>query len=332
MGWNGLDLMNDFSPELGDVSPSFKTKVLRWINEGIRDIATAHQWAFLREKRKVILADGESTNSLVETPAAPTVAALAGGSLALATSYKALITFYEAAADIESIAGVASSTIVPAGADLSIRLSNIPVSLNPLVTERRVYLQKASGAFQYHGTISNNLDENPVGTPVTYDISAEAASQVTPPDQHPIHMIDGDLFLETQGMIIQGTSVQDLVFKSNALQSSGIPSEWAPVNEEEVLVYPAPSGDFTASYYCFKRPARVFATVDSVPQMPDWLYEDLRRYVMWRGYDYRDRAGKESKQINYENGLRLSISRRGKPLKRSGRVRAVTPDSDGAVY
>jgi hypothetical protein len=65
--------------------------------------------------------------------------------------------------------------------------------------------------------------------------------------------------------------------------------------------------------------------------MPSWLYEDVRRYVMWRGYEFRDRAGKESKQINYEQGLRITISRKGKPLKKSGRIRSVTPNSDGVI-
>jgi hypothetical protein len=52
---------------------------------------------------------------------------------------------------------------------------------------------------------------------------------------------------------------------------------------------------------------------------------------MWRGYEFRDRAGKESKQINYEQGLRITISRKGKPLKKSGRIRSVTPNSDGVI-
>jgi hypothetical protein len=113
--------------------------------------------------------------------------------------------------------------------------------------------------------------------------------------------------------------------------STGTPQLWAPVNEEEVHVYPTPATDKTASFYYFKRPAQIFGTATSVPQIPDWLYDDLRRYVLWRGFDFRDRAGKESKELTYRENLKLTISRKGKPLKRSGRVRCVTPDSDGYV-
>lgn len=324
MGWNGLDLINDFSAELGDTSNGFKTKVLRWINEGIRDIATAHQWPFLREKGKAVLAADLSTHAVVlEKPAAPTVAALAGGGLTL-VSHKVLVTFYESASQVESIAGTESAAVVPAGGDLSIALTAIPVSTSPLVTHRKIYVSVNSGSYQYHGELADN-------TTTVYNVTSTPTSSITPPDQHAIHMLDGDLFLEDEAQVLKGTSIQDVIFKSNGQPRSGTPEIWAPVNEEEVLVYPSPSDDLTASFYYFKRPARVFGITASVPQIPDWLYEDLRRYVMWRGYEFRDRAGKESKQINYENGLRLTISRRGKPLKRSGRVRSVTPDSDGWV-
>jgi hypothetical protein len=83
------------------------------------------------------------------------------------------------------------------------------------------------------------------------------------------------------------------------------------------------------SFYYFKLPAKVFGTSTSVPQMPSWIYETLKSYVIWRGYEYRDRAGKESKALNYKENLSVLVSRKGKPIKRSGRVRVVTPDSDG---
>jgi hypothetical protein len=97
------------------------------------------------------------------------------------------------------------------------------------------------------------------------------------------------------------------------------------------MVYPKPSSDKTTSFHYFKIPAEIFGEKSSVPQIPSWLKPDLRRYVKWRGHDYRDRAGQESKEITYRENLKISISRKGKPLKRAGRVRSVTPDSDGYV-
>ena len=82
MAWNGADLVSDFSSELSDTSTAFKLKVLRWINEGLRDITTRHTWPFMRERGQAILLSGQDTNSIVpSSPSAPSVAATTGGSL-----------------------------------------------------------------------------------------------------------------------------------------------------------------------------------------------------------------------------------------------------------
>lgn len=336
MGWNGLDLVNDFSSELGDTVPNFKTKVLRWINEGIREIATHHQWPCLREKGMCVLEAGEDTHALPLTkPAAPTATLTAGGSLTADTLYKVLITFYEEFSGVESIAGEYAS-ITPTGANLSFELSDIPFSPSPLVTSRKVYVAKGAAGFVYHGVISNNLEEIPgtpdpevdPPTPITYTVNADASSPISPPEEDAIFQIDGAMFIE--GLrVIQGTSIQDLLYSTSGVSATGTPQWFAPVNQLEVKVHPSPSADTIASFYYFKLPAKVFGLSTSVPQMPSWIYETLRAYVIWRGYDYRDRAGKESKLSNYNEQLRLLISRKGKPIKRSGRVRVLTADSDG---
>lgn len=339
MNWNGLALVNDFSAELGDTSPAFKTKVLRWINEGIKEIATSHQWSFLREKGKVVLTANQESHFIpLAKPTAPTVAALAGGSLALTYEYKVLVTFYEEASGVESIAGEISDGIIPAGADRSIRLSEIPVSTSPLVTARKIYVSKAGGQFSYYGMIEHNLAElpgepdpiNDPPIPVTFDITTETTSQFVPPEEDSVFMVDGDLYIEGR-RILAGTALQDLTYKSQGVNTVGEPYLWAPVNEEEVRVYPIPSSDITASFYYFKIPPYVYGIRTSIPDMPSWLHDDLKRYVLWRGYDFRDRAGKESKEITFRENLKITISRKGKPVKRSGRVRSVTPDSDGMV-
>lgn len=323
MGWNGLDLLNDFAAELGDTSNGFKTKVLRWINEGIKDIGSSHEWPQLREKGKAVLVADQDIHPLpLAKPAAPTVALLAGGALTL-VSHKVLVTFYESQSGVESVGGFESAALTPSGGNLSIALTAIPLSTSPLVTHRRIYVSVNGAAFQYHGEIADNAT-------LVYNVTSSPTSQVISPDESAIFKLDGDLFIEGT-RVLRGSTVQNITFLTDGVSSTGSPESWAPVNEEEVMVYPMPSSDTIVSFWYFKRPARIFGTIDSVPQLPGWLYEDLRRYVIWRGYEFRDRAGKESKQANYENGLRLTISRRGKPLKRSGRVRSVTPDSDGYV-
>lgn len=323
MGWNGQDLIDDFSAELGDTSTSFETKVARWINEGLRDIATSHEWPFLRVRGQSILTASTDTNSLVPVkPTAPTLAALAGGSLVDGSVYKVIVTYYEGVAEVESIAGTASASITPTGADLSITVSSIPVSTWPLVTARKIYLSKDGGAYYYYSTISNN-------TATTTTITADTTSTETPPDQWYISKIDGDLYLENNQML-EGYSLQRLRYETNAQTSpTGTPSVWASVNQTSVVVYPKPTANTTATFYYFKLPAQVYNSSDSVPQIPSFMYEALHDYVIWRGYQYRDRAGQESKRQNYDTALRVQISRKGTDKKKSGRIRCVTPDSDG---
>lgn len=322
MAWNGLSLVNDFSAELGDTTPQFKSKVLSWINDGVKDIATSHNWAFLREKGKVLLLEGLDTHvPSLKKAAAPSVATSSGGFLTDATTYKVLVTFFEAQAEIESIAGTASIGISTASPNLQIDLAFIPLSDSPLVTERRLYLSKAGGTFVYHSTISDNTTE-------AFTISSDSSSQITPPEESYINRVDGDFYLENN-RIIQGTSLQNLIYSTSGGSTVGTPYAWAAINQDEIQVYPSPSSDMLVSFYYFKIPAKVFGISTSIPQIPSWLYDDLRNYVIYRGYAFRDRAGQESKKINYDQGLRLTISKKGKPTKGSGRVRCVTGDSDG---
>lgn len=322
MGWNGLDLVNEFSVEAGDTTPEFKTKIMRWINDGIRDIATSHEWPFLREKGKVVLVADSDTHSVVlAKPSAPTIALAAGGSLTVSTVYKALVTFYEAQSGVESIAGEVSGLVIPTGANLTAALSAVPVSTNPLVTSRKIYVSKGGGSYQYHGAIADN-------TTTVYSITTNPTSSSTPPEEDGLQKVDGSFYIENNRVLFN-TSLQDLIFSANGMTTTGTPEKWAAINEKEIQVYPIPSEDVTASFYYFKLPARVFGTIASVPQIPSWLFDDLRNYVKYRSHDFRDRAGQESKKLNYDQGLKVSISRKGKAHKGSGRVRSVTPDSDG---
>jgi hypothetical protein len=153
-------------------------------------------------------------------------------------------------------------------------------------------------------------------------------SVITAPEEDLFYKVDGDVYLDSSH-VLKGTSLQDLIFSSNGTPASGVPQLWASVNQTDIEVYPTPTANTLASFFYFKIPARIFGTNTSVPQIPSWLYDDLRNYVIWRGYNYRDRSGQESKKLNYDQGLRLTISRKGKSQKKSGRVRCVTGDSDG---
>lgn len=320
MGWNGADLVSDFSSELGDTSTAFKLKVLKWINEGFRDISTSHQWPFLRKKGQ-FPALGESSSLVPSQPSAPSVAISTGGSLTENSVYKVLVTFYEGVAEVESIAGAESASVTATASDKTIDLTSIPVSTHPLVTARRVYLSKDGASFFLHSTIANN-------TATTLSISTETTSVVTPPDQNYIFQIDGDLYIEGDRML-EGYSLQRLRFETNGTSADGTPSVWASIDQETITLYPQPTTSTTVSFYYFKLPAQVFDSATSIPQVPAWMYEAIHDYVIWRGYQYRDRSGQESKRSNYDTALRTQISRKGLDKKKFNRVRSVTPDSDG---
>lgn len=323
MAWNGASLVSDFSAELSDTSTAFKAKVLRWINEGLRDIATSHNWPFMRERGQAVLTANLDTHNIVPSaPSAPTVAVSAGGSLTANTVYNVLVTFYQSVARVESIKGTASAGVTPTGADLTISLTAIPLSDNPLVTSRRIYLSKGGADFFYYGEIANN-------TATTSTITTDTTSTVLPPDDSYIYMLDGDLYLENN-RFLKGYSLQGLRFETNAqTNATGTPSVWAPVNQEQVVIYPKPSSNTTATFYYFKMPAYVADMNSSVIPMPSFMYECLHDYVIWRGFQYRDRNGQQSKRQDYDENLRLQISRKGSDRKGSGRVRSVVPDSDG---
>ena len=323
MAWNGAGLVSDFSSELGDTSDTFKARVLGWINDGLVDIATSHKWPFMRERGQSVLTASQDTHNIVPSaPTTPSGAISTGGSLTADSVYKVLITFYESVAGVESIRGVESASITPTGTDLTIDLTSIPVSTFPLVTSRRIYLSKDGASFFYSGEIADN-------TTTTVSITTNTTSTVLPPDDSYVYVIDGDLYLENN-RFLRNQSLQGLRFETNAqINTSGTPSVWASVNQEQVVVYPKPSSNTTVTFYYFKNPPYVADSSDSKIPMPKFMYECIHDYVIWRGFQYRDRNGQESKRANYDNNLRTQISRKGSDKKGSGRVRSVTADSDG---
>lgn len=323
MAWNGAGLVSDFSAELGDTSDTFKARVLGWINDGFIDIGTSHNWPFMRERGQSVLAANQDTHNIVPSaPSAPSVAISTGGSLTDTSVYKVLVTFYESVSGVESIRGTESASVTASVSDLAISLTSIPVSSFPLVTSRKIYLSKDGGSFFYHSEVADN-------TTTTASISTDTTSTQLPPDDSYIYVIDGDLYLENN-RVLKNMSLQGLRFETNAqLNSTGTPSVWASVNQEQIITYPKPMSATTVTFYYFKMPGYVFDSSNSKLPMPQFMYECIHDYVIWRGFQYRDRNGQESKRANYDNNLRTQISRKGSDKKGSGRVRSVTADSDG---
>jgi len=331
MGWNGKDFIDELTAKLGDTSNSFKNKTLEWTNEGIKEICARHDWSFLRVLgKKVLTADQATQDISLGQPSAPSVAVSSGGSLTADSTYNVLITFIESVSGIESVAGVASSDASPTGANLTIDLTSIPTSPDPLVTGRRIYLSKDSGDYYLSSTLSDNTTTT---ASITGDVTVgEVRDVLKPPLQHAIRKIDGNPFI-TDFRALSYIPLKQIIEQSWASNTSGDPDTWSQEQEEKLYLYPKPSSARTLEYYYFKIPNEITYSLTSLFPIPEWLKADLDRYVTWKGYEYRDRNGQESKFNNFEEMLKRSISEKGAPKSITAHVPDVVGDSDGfAIY
>jgi hypothetical protein len=321
--WNGADLVTEFSTLLGDTSTAFKSKVLGWLNDVIEDISASHDWTFLKVRgKKVLTASTEIQNIFTEAPtSAPSVAISAGGSLTESSVYNVYVTYFESTTGFESKPSVASSNVTATAVNKTIDLTSVPVSPEPLVTSRKLYLQKDSGEIYYHSDISDN-------TTTTGSISTETTSTIEPPDYVRMEKIIGDLFLESSSPL-EYRDFDQLRLLFNGTWSTGTPTFWSDIGDNQVTMYPVPSSALTLSYYYKKIPARIYDASDSNPDIPPYLKPILRAGVIAYGYEYRDRNGQESKRANYETLLRDSISKNGSKNRNNLSVRDVMGDSDG---
>lgn len=319
--WNGLDLQTELSGHLGDTSTSFKTRVLGWMNDIIVDISSRHSWSFqLKKGKKTLTALAEEQSLLTPSPSAPSVVIAAGGSLTENSVYRVGVTFVDSN-DAETKLGSASSSVTATAINKTITVTSIPTSSEVLVTKRKIYLQKDGGNWYFHSEIADN-------TTTSTSITSETTSLIEAPDYSPIRIISGNPFIETSAQL-EYRSIDQLRLLFQGSFSSGTPSYWSDLGHERVLLYPTPSSAMVLSYYYFKMPARIYASVDSQPDLPSYLKSAFRAGVIARGYEYRDRAGQESRLLNYEQALVRAIQDSGAPAKIAYRVRDVVGTSQG---
>lgn len=322
--YNGLDLQTEFSEILNDTSTTFKANVLKWMNEIQIDICSRFEWSFMRQKgKKVLTAEAEQQLLDLGKPTAPTVVIAAGGSLTADSVYSVIITFIEGVAGIESHAGASSSDVTATSVNKTITVTGIPVSSDPLVTARKVYLVKDSGEPLYYSTISDN-------TTTTASITADSSSTIEPPDYSYFNKLSGNLFLEGDNSgYIRYKPIDQLRLMYQGNWSTGTPDYWSDIDEQSVLLYPAPSSALTLSFYYYKMPPQIFADVTSIPTVPIWMKRVLKAGVLALGYEFRDRDGAQTKFSNYETYLTSYISKQGRNKKTPTRIRDVVGNSDG---
>jgi hypothetical protein len=318
--WNGLALRLEYATMLGDVKSSFLTKTLGWMNDVIDEIHQAHAWGFSRVKgKKVLTASAEEHDLFITPPTAPTIAAAAGGSLTTLSTYKVAVTFVEGTAQMESKRGTASSGVTLA-ANLTLNVTAIPVSGSTLCTARKIYLQKDSGAWYLYETISNN-------TATTTTISADTTDTTEAPDRNNIIRLDGAPFFESgpsRQMDYRALDQLRLLFQG--AWSTGSPAYWADVWHDRIALYPAPNSAYTVSFYCHRYPNKVYASVDSQPDLPQSLRYLLRQGVKAKGYEFRERADWKSEREDFFAMLANAISTHGTT---AGGIPATIRDTQG---
>jgi len=321
--WNGADLVDELSALLGDTSSAFEARVLGWINDIQKDICTRHDWDFLRFKgKKVLTASAEEQSLIISPPTAATIAVDVGGDLTEDSDYTVTITFVEGVSGIETQAGTESESVTATSVNKMIG-ADIPVSTDPLVTKRNIYLTKDSGATYFYSTVSDN-------TTTWTEITADTSSTVEPPDQDYIRKLYGNPFIETtteRQLVHRPIDQLRLLFSGQF--SDGTPEFWAPINEKRVLLYKRPSTALTLSFYYYRTPGDVYNVSTSQPTIPEWLKPVLKAGVIAMGYEYRDREGQEGKLNNYASAFNNYVSRAGSVVSMPLRVRDTQGNSDG---
>jgi hypothetical protein len=92
------------------------------------------------------------------------------------------------------------------------------------------------------------------------------------------------------------------------------------------------SGATTLSFYYFGIPFQITAEETSIPRLPISFKTALEAGVVWKGFEYRDRDGQETKARNYYQLVSKLVSFAAIPAKVPKRVRDMVGDCDGFEY
>lgn len=321
--WNGESLVNELSALLGDTSDAFKSRVLGWLNDVLFEISARHDWGHLLEKGKKYLVSEKEIHSLeIESPIAPKVELLIGGSLAAGSVYKVLLTYVQENG-VETLSGIESAALTTTATNKTIKVSDIPTSRESLVTGRNVYLKKDSGAFYLHTKISDNFT-----TDLT--ITTDTALTIEPPDYEAIKKLKGAPFFEdSRSNYLEYRDLDQLRKLAQGQWPKGNPEFYSQMEPGSITTYPIPSEDMEVSFNYYRNPRKLYNSKDSQPDFPIFLKPALKAGVVALGYEYRDRAGAEIKKANYENAILDAINRGGRVANIEYSVRDVYGNTDG---
>lgn len=325
MGWNGSDLRDEYATALLDTSASFKTKVLGWMNDVLDDICSRYQWPFLKARGIRRLTVGqEEVGMYLPTPTSAVLASVSGGALTDGSTYKIVVTFYRSSDQLESIAGGVSNSVTTNSPNLQLNISSLPVSSEPSVTARRIYLSKDNAAYYLATTVSDN-------TSTTASVTADATSLQEPPPHIGIRMFNGRPWLPSQGKSLEHMDEDQIRLMFPSTLNSGSPFYFSETQYGTFLFDKTISGTLDLYFNYIRIPRRFVADQTTTPDLPIFFKQMLSYGVLHKGYEFRERdLALQYKQL-YEAEIHNKISESSRAQLGWKRIRDVVGDSDGRI-
>lgn len=294
--WNGSTLRDNYCQENGFTDTTSKARTLRYMNEIQKDIASGFDWPNLKFKlKKLIASDSQGIDISPQIPSAPSVAASAGGALTADSACLIKVTFVlfdeagEEYSSIESQPSVASSSVTPTGANLTLTLTAIDTydgstTVKPTTIHRRIYLKQGTSDY----LLSKTLEDN---TTTTTTIAANPSSTIEPPEFSMVdHLADEDPIIQASGIFLVQENLDEILKWDPNLSATGTPRYYARVSPTKIFLYPRPSAELTISYWVFRRPSRIFADSDRAIQLDPSLETVLQVGTDFRWFKYKQES------------------------------------------
>lgn len=343
--WTQKQIVTECLQDYWDVATNTTSlaKVIGWINEIQDELAKEIRIPWFRFTLKKLLPTGQHDICLSpQIPGQSTAVIASGGSLVDGTSYKVYVTFVIWDDDqkryIESESSVASAVCTADATNKTISITGIPTysgdtTVSPDTIWRRIYVSKTDSNGDYGLVLfDQDIEDN---TTTTATITSETSSTIEPPSDSEVDEIydDGIVWATGSGYLRQQAKAKIKRYSPSVGQTSTTPYFFDFDGNESIYLWPqlsasASTAQRTLIYSVYRRPHAVFYESSRSMDMPIAFKSALKAGVMWLGYNHRDRAGKESKQQNYENEKNKLIRKYGRNM---GRPESVT-DVNGDVY